>query len=233
MAAAAARAVVVGSSGDDGSGTGSDGGSSGTDGSGSSGGSDPGSGDDSGDSGSGSSPDPAMYDFTDVTYNAALHDYNGDGLVDDSNGDGVPDDRDGDGFPDGLLGAGDLPRSAGPGFMIPPSVSMCFGYNGNLVVQSSSFQRGRTYYLDADDSMKGYGFALTADDYVAASANAGPLGEAPIARFAGDFTEPNFPHTAYEADRNGYVLFDLDWNRYSQFRWKDVDSCLIPPWLNP
>lgn len=182
-------------------------------------GSDPGTGEPpGGDTGSG--PDPALYDFTDATYNAALHDYNGDGLVDDSNGDGVPDDRDGDGFPNGLWGGNDYPRSAGPGFTLPPNSSFCYGYNGNLVATGVA---GRTYYLDADD-----GIAFNRRQPMEATASTQG-----VLRFSGDFLPPNFSHGREDNSRAGYLSRYDDFRSFQTFYWDSVPSCLIPPWLNP
>lgn len=218
-----------GSSGNDGSGTGSDRGSSGTGGGGSSEGSNPSSGDDSGDSGSGSGPDPAMYDFTDATYNAAIHDYNGDGLVDDSNGDNIPDDRDGDSFPDGLWGPNDYPQSAGPGFTLPPNVDLCISYNGNLVATSNTFVRGQTYYFSADNGLP-RGF----DDPLGSPANYGETAGPAVVKFPGNYTQQSFNYYFDENDRSGYISRDDEMSKMiTTFYFKDVPSCLIPPWLNP
>jgi hypothetical protein len=176
----------------------------------------------------GTAPDPAMYDFTEATYNASLHDYNGDGLVDDNTGDGIPDDQDGDGFPDGPWGPNDFPRSAGPGFTIPVNASMCYGYNGNLVVQSWSFTRNTAYWLTGDDGL----WPASSDDPLEGIANAGPTSDAPMIRFPGDFRASNYNHSFEGSKRGGYVMDYRD-RFIVDFYFPDVQSCLIPPWFNP
>lgn len=221
------------SSGDSGGSGGSSGGgdSGGSGGSGGAGG-DTGGGDsgpgDSGGSGGGSSP--SMYDFTLATYNPTIHDFNGDGLVDDSTGDGIPNDRDGDGFPDGPWKSRDFPRSAGPGFTIPPSASFCFGYNGNIVISSWSFQRNRDYWIRAAD-----GNYPISNDNVKGNASYGSTSDAPTIRFTGDWSDENFGHY-FEGQDSGFSIASDDGMEntlFSQY-FKDGTSCLTPSWLtNP
>ena len=230
-------AAEVGSGGDSGSGSGGgttgdgstgdgttgDGSSGGTTGDGTSGGGT------TGDDGSGgTSPDPAIHDFTAATYDPTLHDYNGDDLVDDVTGDGIADDRDGDGHLDGPWGPNDAPRSAGPGYTLPPGASVCLGHNGNLVASSPAFIRGRSYYLTADD-----GLPNEVDDPLeAAAASGAPTGD-PVARFAGDYRSSNFNHGFEGSGRHGYIGRDDYFDSLiAQFEFPDVPSCLVPSWLN-
>ena len=214
-----------GSGGSSGSGNGS--GSSGEGGSGGNSGGDPG--ENSGGGPGEGTGSPNMYDFTLETYNASIHDFNGDGLVDDSTGDGIPNDRDGDGFPDGPWKPNDFPRSAGPGLTIPTGASFCYGYNGNIVIASPLFQRGKSYWIYA--AFGNYPISDDAVEGTAGGATSGP----PTVRFSGDWREPNFDWEAESSTRGAGIgaepefedsLFDIYFNQGT--------SCLTPPWLtNP
>jgi hypothetical protein len=230
-----------GSSGSTGGGSGSTGGSSGGTGDGSSGsepGDSSGGGDSGGSGGTGSGSggssgsNPSMYDFTLETYNPTIHDFNGDGLVDDSTGDGIPNDRDGDGFPDGPWKPMDFPRSAGPGFTIPTGAAFCYGYNGNIVIDSWSFQRGRSYWIYA-----AFGnYPLTNDPREAIEGTAGgALSGPPTVRFPGDWREPYFSWEAEGSTRGASIGSDPDIeNHLFDIYFNQGTSCLVPPWMiNP
>ena len=226
-----------GSPGDEGSSSpgdsgGSSGGSGGS-GSGDSGGDGSGGDGSGGDAGGpGGGDTPSMYDFTLATYNPSIHDFNGDGLVDDATGNGIPDDRDGDGFPDGPWGPNDFPNSAGPGFTIPPNATFCYGYNGNIVISSSSFQRGRSYWIYA-----AFGnYPITDDLREAVEGTAsGAISGPPTVRFPGDWREPNFEWEVEGSTRGASIGKDPEFEDYLfDIYFKDGKSCLTPPWLtNP
>lgn len=241
-AARAITSAVAVASGGDSTGTGGSGSTGGTGGSssgGSSGGSEGSGGSTGGGTGGSSSGDgtggssggtAAMTDFTLSTYNPSVHDFNGDGLVDDSNGDGIPDDRDGDGHPDGPWGAGDIPRSAGPGFTVPANVDVCMSYNGNIVASSSSFVRGQSYGLSADDGLG----RVSNENPLFNLANAGALSGPPAIRWLGNFSPPNFSHTFEDSPKRGYITRYSDDGQITSFYFSDLPSCLMPPWLaNP
>lgn len=174
-----------------------------------------------------------MSDFTLETYNPSIHDFNGDGRVDDSTADGIPDDQDNDGFPDGPWKSNDFPRSAGPGLTIPKGASFCYGYNGNIVIDSGLFQRGRSYWIYA-----AFGnYPITDDPNEAVEGTAGGATSAPpTVRFSGDWRESNFSWEVEDSTRGAVIgtsdnpredsLFDIYFNQGT--------SCLTPPWLlNP
>ena len=173
-----------------------------------------------------------MYDFTLATYNPSIHDFNGDGLVDDATGNGIPDDRDGDGFPDGPWGPNDFAKSAGPGLTIPPNATFCYGYNGNIVISSSSFQWGRSYWIYA--AFGNYPITDNLMDAVEGTAS-GAISGPPTVRFPGDWREPNFEWEIEGSTRGASIGDDPDLEDYMlNIYFQDGRSCLIPPWmLNP
>lgn len=133
----------------------------------------------------------------------------------------------------------DQPWSAGPGLTLPagsggsgnPYVGnggiqrVCIGFDGSLVAGDTRLTRGTTYYLDGDE--------FSGSDQAASPASYGSTDAAPVLRFTHpsgtSYGSSQFHYASGEA-RYGYIG-DAGFNVAYTFKFLELQSCLIPDWM--